>query len=124
MGIALKRVYDAPAPSDGYRILIDRLWPRGVSKQQADISLWLKTIAPSTDLRKWYGHSPLRWQEFRLRYLEELGHQSEALAAIDNALRKFPSITFVYAAKDTQQNNAVVLLEYIDRQGKTGVGNP
>ena len=120
MGIELKRIYDPPAPADGYRILVDRLWPRGVSKAHAELSLWLKTIAPSTELREWYGHAPERWQEFRLRYREELSSQGEALATIHNAMKEFPTITFVYAAKDTQHNNAVVLLETINRQGKTG----
>jgi uncharacterized protein YeaO (DUF488 family) len=115
--IELKRIYDPPAPDDGYRILVDRLWPRGVSKTHAELSLWLKTIAPSTELREWFGHSPARWQEFRQRYRAELENQEEALAIIYDEVKKHPKITFLYSAKDKQHNNAVVLLEYINDNG-------
>ena len=119
MGIDLNRIYDPQATGDGYRILVDRLWPRGVSKEHAELSLWLKNIAPSTELRQWYGHAPARWQEFRRRYREELGHQQDALEAIYDAVKKHPKITFLYSAKDRQHNNAVVLLEYINENGVT-----
>jgi len=118
--IELKRIYDPPVPDDGFRILVDRLWPRGVSKEHAELSLWLKTIAPSTELREWFGHSPARWQEFRQRYRAELGHQQEALETLYDATKKHPQITFLYSAKDRERNNAVVLLEYINENGTTG----
>ena len=114
MHIRLKRVYDKPEASDGCRILVDRLWPRGVSKQEANISLWLKDIAPSTGLRKWFGHSTIRWQEFRLRYLEELEGKQEELDLIGAALKKEQRITLVYSARDTAHNQAVVLCECLE----------
>jgi uncharacterized protein YeaO (DUF488 family) len=114
MRIRLKRVYDKPEVSDGRRILVDRLWPRGVSKQEANISLWLKDIAPSTGLRKWFGHSPVRWEEFRLRYLEELKDKAEELAIIHEVLKEEKRVTLVYSARDMLHNQAVVLREYLE----------
>ena len=111
--IKIKRVYEAPAPGDGYRILVDRIWPRGISKQAANVSLWLKTIAPSTELRKWFGHDPGRWQEFRQRYRQELNRKDDELTIIRDKLKSKRSITLVYSAKDTEHNQAVVLLEYL-----------
>jgi len=114
MHIQLKRVYEKPEASDGCRILVDRLWPRGVSRQEAGISLWLKDIAPSTDLRKWFGHSTVRWDEFRLRYLEELKDKAEELAIIREALKEEQPVTLVYSARDTLHNQAVILREYLE----------
>lgn len=115
MEIRLKRAYDTAARSDGPRILVDRIWPRGVAKEDADIAHWLKGLAPSTELRKWFGHDPDKWSEFCDRYLEEL--KSEDAAEDLNTLRKLLSehkrLTLVFSAKDTVHNNAVALRNYI-----------
>jgi uncharacterized protein YeaO (DUF488 family) len=113
MTVALKRAYDPPARTDGKRILIDRLWPRGVSKAKAGIDLWLRDVAPSTELRKWFGHDPEKWPEFRKRYRAEL-KDSPALAEL-KALARKGRITLVYAAKDELHNDAVVLKAILDR---------
>ncbi|HYO45562.1 MAG TPA: DUF488 domain-containing protein [Gemmatimonadota bacterium] len=108
----LKRAYEAPEPEDGFRILVDRLWPRGVSKSSARIDLWLKEIAPSSALRKWFGHDPAKWAEFRDRYFGELDENPEAVATLRERLRRGPA-TLVYAAKDQEHNDAVALGEYL-----------
>ncbi|MDR9425969.1 MAG: DUF488 family protein [Marinobacter sp.] len=114
MNIRLKRAYEAPARSDGPRVLVDRIWPRGVAKEDADIALWLKGLAPSTDLRKWFGHDPEKWPEFRERYLKELGSTdaSEDLKLLKKLLEEHDCITLVFAAKDTEHNNAVALRDF------------
>jgi uncharacterized protein YeaO (DUF488 family) len=112
MDILLKRAYEAPEPSDGFRILVDRLWPRGVSKNSAHIDLWLKDIAPSTPLRKWFGHDPSRWIEFRDRYFLELRSNPEAVEQLKVHVRR-GLVTFVYGAKDKEHSHAVVLKEYL-----------
>ncbi|MHB8600801.1 MAG: DUF488 domain-containing protein [Ktedonobacteraceae bacterium] len=108
--IAIKRAYDEPAQDDGTRILVDRLWPRGLSKEQAHIDVWLKEIAPSDELRKWFGHEPEKFAEFRSRYKAELA-SGEAIDAIGRLyeLARQGQVTLVYAAHDTEHNNAVVL---------------
>ena len=106
--LRLKRAYEPAAPEDGYRILIDRLWPRGVRKDKAALDDWAKEIAPSTDLRKWFGHDPDRWSEFQRRYRAELRGHSEALDRIRH-LAKSRHVTLVYSAHDEQHNDAVVL---------------
>ena len=106
--IRLKRAYERPAPEDGTRILVDRLWPRGVSKAAAAIDQWIKEIAPSTALRKWFGHDPARWPEFRRRYAAELREHSEELRALRDQARRAP-ITLIYSAHDEVHNDAVVL---------------
>ena len=106
--IRLKRAYDLPSAEDGTRILIDRLWPRGVRKSSAGIDRWVKDIAPSTALRKWFGHDPARWQEFRRRYAAEIRDHADQLAELRAAARKGP-ITLVFAARDERHNDAVVL---------------
>lgn len=108
--IRLKRAYDGPAANDGKRVLVDGMWPRGVAKDDAEIDLWLKAIAPSTRLRKWFGHDPEKWDEFQRRYREELasGEQDEALGRL-RALYREGRVTLVFAAKDRRFNNAVVL---------------
>ncbi len=111
--IRLKRAYDAPAPGDGCRVLVDRLWPRGISKDAAHIDLWLKDIAPSTELRQWFNHDAARWQEFRRRYLVEIKEHPEALAQLTAVARK-GAVTLVYGAKDGEHNNAVALKEYLE----------
>lgn len=115
MDIRLKRAYDKAARSDGPRVLVDRIWPRGVAKEDADIAHWLKGLAPSTELRKWFGHDPEKWPEFRERYLEELrsGDTSDDLEALKKLLEQHDCITLVFAAKDTRHNNAVALRDFI-----------
>ena len=110
--IGLKRAYDPPAADDGARVLVDRLWPRGVSKAEARLDLWLKTVAPSADLRRWFDHQPERWPEFRRRYREELA----ANPALDELRRLAAAgpLTLVYGARDREHNDAVVLAEVLD----------
>jgi uncharacterized protein YeaO (DUF488 family) len=111
---ALKRVYEPAASTDGYRVLVDRLWPRGLSKEDAAIDHWAKALAPSTDLRRWFGHRPERWEEFEKRYREELeGDEArEELAALRERLRQGRT-TLLYAAHDEERNNAVVLRDFL-----------
>ena len=106
--VGLKRAYEPPAPDDGARILIDRLWPRGVSKEHAALDQWMKEIAPSTELRKWFGHDPAKWEEFRRRYAAEL-HQNADLLGQLRALARKGHVTLVYSAHDEQHNDAVAL---------------
>ena len=110
--IKIKRIYDPPAPGDGRRILVDRLWPRGLSKDEARLDEWLKEIAPSDDLRKWFGHDPDRWEEFRKRYREELNSHGELLKLLRTEGGK-GTVTLLFAAKDADRNNAVVLKEML-----------
>jgi len=113
--IRLKRVYDEAARSDGPRLLVDRVWPRGVSKEKASLTEWLKGLAPSTDLRKWFGHEPSRWDGFRERYLQELSASGgEDLAMLSDYVEQHDRITLVFAAKDTDRNNAVALKQIIE----------
>ena len=114
MNIRIKRAYEPVAPSDGFRILVDRLWPRGLAKAKAHIDLWLKEVAPSAELRTWFGHDPARWKEFRSRYLSELRRKGEEIDQIRERARN-GAVTLVYAAKDEQHNDAVVLLERLSR---------
>ncbi len=117
MAIQLKRAYDPSEPEDGYRVLVDRLWPRGISKEDAAIDHWLKEIAPSDDLRKWFGHDQEKWGAFRARYRGELEGKDEAIAFLREKAGE-GTLTLIYAAKDTEHNNAVVLKEYLQDQGK------
>src|SRR5690606_24841191 len=103
-----KRVYDAPSAEDGLRVLVDRLWPRGLSKESAAIDEWRKELAPSAELRKWFGHRPERWPQFLRRYAEELQEQKEALAELRDIARQ-RTVTLLYAARDAEHNNAVAL---------------
>ena len=116
-----KRIYDGPSGDDGTRMLVDRLWPRGLSRDKAAIDAWHKDLAPSDELRKWYGHRPERWAEFRRRYREELAapERQEALREIEKLLRT-GTVTLVYAAKDEHRNNAVVLAEVVRDMIKRG----
>jgi uncharacterized protein YeaO (DUF488 family) len=115
--IRLKRAYETPARSDGPRILVDRMWPRGVKKEDAEISEWLKDLAPSTDLRKWFGHAPEKWPEFQKRYLAEIkSANSDDLQTLSDCLEDNGRITLVFAAKDTEHNNAVALKQYIENK--------
>jgi uncharacterized protein YeaO (DUF488 family) len=113
MSIRMKRAYDAPAPSDGRRILVERLWPRGLSKEKAAVDLWLKDAAPSTELRRWFGHDPERWEEFRRRYREELRRRPEDVARLRREIEAGP-VTFVYGSRDTEHNAATVLKEFLE----------
>ncbi|MFV8570168.1 DUF488 domain-containing protein [Marinobacter sp. SBS5] len=115
MDIRLKRAYEAPAPSDGPRILVDRIWPRGVSKEDADIAHWLKGLSPSTELRKWFGHDPDKWDEFQKRYLKELKSDNafDDIETLKSLLAERKRITLVFAAKDTKHNNAVALKTFV-----------
>lgn len=106
--IRLKRAYESASPGDGTRILIDRLWPRGVAKTEAALDLWEKELAPSTELRQWFNHAPDRWNEFQVRYADELHQHADALARI-RALAREGTVTLVYAAKDEHHNDAVAL---------------
>lgn len=110
--IKLKRAYEKPSRRDGLRILVERLWPRGVSKDEADIDLWLKELAPSTELRKWFGHDPDKWDEFRNRYWSELDEKGDLLVLLKHRTTE-GAVTFVYAARDEQHNSAVALEEYL-----------
>jgi len=110
--VKLKRVYDPPAASDGTRILVDRLWPRGVKKANAAIDQWDKSIAPSTRLRNWFGHDPARWQEFRQRYASEIHGRREELAAL-RARAESGRITLIFAAHDKMHNHAIVLRDVL-----------
>jgi uncharacterized protein YeaO (DUF488 family) len=112
MTIPIKRVYDPPAEEDGRRILVDRLWPRGLSKDKAKVSLWLKEIAPSSGLRKWFGHDPALWDEFQRRYRAELDENVEATRQLRDALKDGPA-TLLYGAHDTEHNQAVVLAAWL-----------
>ena len=113
MGIKLKRAYEAPSKSDGKRILVERLWPRGVTKEKAALHDWFKDIAPSPNLRKWYDHDPVKWPEFQKRYRKELAANKETVEAL-RALCAKGVVTFVYAAKDEERNSAAVLKAYFE----------
>jgi uncharacterized protein YeaO (DUF488 family) len=117
MAIKLKRAYERPEADDGFRVLVDRLWPRGVSKTSAKVDLWLKEIAPSTDLRKWFGHDPKKWKDFRARYKRELREHETEVAELRKRARR-ETVTLVYGAKDEEHNDAVVLKEYLESRPK------
>jgi len=110
--IKLKRAYEAPVKQDGFRVLVDRLWPRGVKKEEARIDLWLKEIAPSAELRRWFQHDPEKWEEFKRRFFTELGAKDEILKPVRDELKK-GIVTLVYASKEERYNNAVALKEYL-----------
>jgi uncharacterized protein YeaO (DUF488 family) len=118
--IQLKRVYDAPSDQDHFRILVERLWPRGVSKSRAQIDLWLKEIAPSPDLREWYSHDLSKWGEFQERYAAEL-RLNPAIETMQQLLKEKGTLTFVYAARDEEHNSAVLLKAFLEREAGTGL---
>ena len=111
MDVRIRRIYEAADPADGFRVLVDRLWPRGIRKDKAALDEWLHDIAPSTELRRWFNHDPARWEEFRRRYHDELGQGSaaEALIRLRQHARDHEPLTLLYAAHDEAHNNAVVL---------------
>src|SRR6188472_3430390 len=113
--LKLKRVYETPRKDDGARILVDRLWPRGLTKEKAKVDLWLKEIAPSTELRKWFGHDPKKWKEFRSRYPRELKQHPDELEQIREKARK-GRVTLLYGARDQEHNEALVLQEFLARK--------
>ncbi len=115
--IKLKRVYDPPVASDGTRILVERLWPRGQSKAALKLDTWLKDVAPSTALRKWFAHDPAKWERFRARYFRELDANPDAWRPILEAARR-GSVTLVYSSHDAEHNNAVALREYLQAAGR------
>ncbi|MGO2959535.1 MAG: DUF488 domain-containing protein [Acetobacter sp.] len=110
--IFLRRVYEDPTPEDGARVLVDRLWPRGVSKERAHLTLWLKDIAPSTELREWFGHDPARWEGFQQRYKAEVAQNPDAMAQLVALARKGP-VTLLFGARNTTENEAVVLAQLL-----------
>lgn len=112
MDISIKRIYLPAEDSDGCRVLVDRLWPRGIKKEDAKVDLWAKTLAPSVELRKWFNHIPERFEEFSKKYVEELKANPEAALVLDE-LRRHDKVTLLYGAKDEQHNNAVVLLHLL-----------
>ena len=107
--IRIKRVYEKPAKEDGYRILVDRLWPRGLTKERAKVDLWMKEIAPSDALRKWFGHEPEKWAAFAKRYREELGGKKDLLKEVKRLQREQGTVTLLYGRKDEKQNQAVLI---------------
>jgi len=111
--IQLKRAYDPPAKEDGIRILVERLWPRGISKDRAQIDLWLKDVAPSPELRTWYSHDVAKWEQFRRRYYEELTSKQDLISVLKQK-DKAGMVTFVFAARDEEHNSALALKEYIE----------
>ena len=110
--VSVKRVYEPPAKADGQRVLVDRIWPRGIAKTDAALTLWLKDIAPSDELRQWFGHDPERWAEFRKRYSAELDANDKAVAELRGLFRR-GKVTLLYGAHDAAHNNAVALAEYV-----------
>jgi uncharacterized protein YeaO (DUF488 family) len=112
MKLKIKRVYEKPEKADGTRILIDRLWPRGLSREKAAVDLWLKEIAPSTELRKWFDHDPAKWGDFQRRYRNELKANGEAVQLLQREIKK-GTVTLVYGAKDEEHNDAVVLRDFL-----------
>ncbi len=118
--IKTKRIYEKPEANDGFRILVDRLWPRGLKKERAAIDLWLKEIAPSNDLRKWFGHEKPRWEDFRKRYGDELAGKADLLASLSNLVKEKGKVTLLFAASDEAHNNAVALKEFIESGSPLG----
>lgn len=112
MTVQIKRVYEEPAPTDGYRVLVDRLWPRGVSKDRAKLDLWLKEVAPSSELREWFGHVPERFTEFSKKYEAELTN-NPAAAQLKTIVKEHDDVTLLYSAHDPVNNQAQVLLKYL-----------
>ena len=113
--IRLKRIYDQPSSDDGFRILVDRVWPRGMSKEKAKVDLWLKEIAPSDELRKWYHHDLEKWAEFKKKYEAELKSKTELLNKIKEAEKNNVTVTLLYSAKDRERNNAVALVAILKK---------
>jgi len=118
MKLNIKRVYEKPNEQDGKRVLVDRLWPRGLTKEKADIDLWLKGIAPTTELRKWFNHDAAKWKEFQKRYRKELNNNKEQVSLLKDQLKK-GIVTLVYGARDEEHNEALVLKEWLNGETKS-----
>ena len=114
MAIILKRIYDKPEADDGLRVLVERLWPRGLSKKDAKVDLWVKDAAPSRELRKWFGHDASKWKEFRKRYYEELDNNPDAVEKLRALLKRSEQVTFVFASRERKYNNSAALKEYLE----------
>ena len=117
--IHVKRVYESPSKRDGLRILVERLWPRGVSKARAKVDIWLLDAAPSPELRRWFSHDPATWEEFCARYWKELGQNKKAVVPIEQSV-KHGAVTLIYSARDKEHNSAVALKRFLER--RKGVG--
>ncbi|HLI94279.1 MAG TPA: DUF488 family protein [Puia sp.] len=117
MAVRIKRVYEPAAETDGYRILIDRLWPRGMAREKAHVDKWLRDVAPSTELRKWFNHDPEKWKEFCTRYKKEL-KGSAAFAELLKEIKERRSVTLLFGARDEEHNDAVALLRFIAKKGR------
>jgi uncharacterized protein YeaO (DUF488 family) len=115
MELKIKRAYEKPGKEDGKRILVDRLWPRGLTKEKAGIDLWLKEIAPTAELRKWFGHDPDKWNEFKKRYRGELSNNKDQISILNEQLEK-GVVTLIYGARDEKHNDALVLKEWLNRR--------
>lgn len=111
--IAIKRIYEAPSAADGCRVLVDRLWPRGMTKERAALDHWFRNVAPSNELRRWYGHEPDKWDEFRRRYYAELEADPAVLEPLRGLLENERKVTLLYSAKNETHNNAIALSEYL-----------
>jgi len=111
--IKIKRIYDPPSPGDGQRILVDRLWPRGMKKEEAHIDEWLKEISPSNELRKWYSHDPAKWPEFKRRYRAEISRETDLLKRIKNEGKK-GTVTLLFSSRELELNNATALKEIVE----------
>lgn len=114
--LKIKRVYEKSSKDDGFRILVDRLWPHGLSKEKAKIDLWLKDIGVSTELRKWFSHDPKKWAEFKRRFYAELRTKKDSIAVLMDKIKTEDNVTLVYASKEEKFNNAAALLEYITKK--------
>lgn len=112
--IQIKRIYEEPQKSDGLRILVDRLWPRGVSKEKAALDLWFKDIAPSNDLRKWFGHDPKRWSDFQKKYKTEIKANKVVFDELKEIVKQRKTVTLLYAAKDVEHNEAVIIRDLLE----------
>jgi uncharacterized protein YeaO (DUF488 family) len=113
MKTKIKRVYEKPAKEDGFRILADRLWPRGLTKEKASVDLWLKEIAPSTELRKWFGHDPEKWNDFKKKYVAELKKNKETVSILKEKIKE-GTVTILYGARDEEHNEALVILDFLN----------
>ena len=113
--ITIKRVYSDPEDADGFRVLVDRIWPRGVSKEDVKLDFWMKDVAPSNELRKWFAHDPDKWDEFKTRYLEELKDKKDLVAHLKTIEKFNKTLTLIYSARDEKYNNAVVLMELLNK---------
>ena len=120
MNIKIKRVYEQPDKKDGERILVDRLWPRGLTKEKASVDLWLKEIAPSTELRKWFDHDPEKWKSFRGRYETEIRHKDDLIKVLKQKARE-GTITLIYGARDEKHNEALVLKQFLEKSDKARI---